>query len=166
MIGKTYSLSTRQWRRPGRLEQILLPVVLLALLGGGTGLWWVVSQENTRPIIVDDDGPAVESAKKLEEAREKADRLDPGWRFGDLLAHRTAVPDEKNGALAVLKAQDTLKVPWSQEELSSDLIQLASLDPLSAKQVAALKEALIKDAPALREAIRLADLPTGRYPVD
>jgi hypothetical protein len=166
MMGKTDSLSTCQWRRPGRFEQILLPVVLLALVGGGTGLWWIVSQESRRPIIVDDDGPAVESAKKLEEAREKADRLDPGWRFGDLLAHRTSVPGEKNGALAVLKAQDTLKVPWSQEELSNDLIQLASLDSLSAKQVAALKEALIKDAPALREASRLADLPTGRYPVD
>src|SRR5258708_15965211 len=143
MMGKTDSFSTCQWRRPGRFEQILLPVVLHAVLGGGTGLWWIVSQENTRPIIVDDDGPAVESAKKLEEAREKADRLDSGWRFGDLLAHRTVVPDEKNGALAVLKAQETLSVPWSQEELSSDLIQLASLDPLSAKQVAALEDDLI-----------------------
>src|SRR4051794_39201068 len=37
------------------------------------------------------------------EALAEADRLDPGWRWGDLEAKRANVPDEQNAALLILQ---------------------------------------------------------------
>jgi hypothetical protein len=150
--------------RSARSEGILLVVILAGITAGGAGLWWMNRQETSQERNARNAEVVADSAATLLEAEENADKLDPGWRFQDLQARRAKIPDASNGALAVLDAGKTLTIPWSEEDLSSDLIRLGSLAPLSAKQVAALKEALAKNAPPLREASRLADLPTGRYP--
>ena len=48
----------------------------------------------------------------LAEATAAADRDDPNWRIGDLLAHRETVPDAENSALILAELRSTLPENW------------------------------------------------------
>src|SRR5437016_1834039 len=97
--------------RSGRCEGVLLAVVLLAVLGGGATIWWMDQRESNALKLAEEADSAVDFTAKLQEAEERADTLDPGWRFVDLQGRRPQIPDAKNGALAVLDAGKTLTVP-------------------------------------------------------
>jgi hypothetical protein len=167
MIHKSTVRSTNAYSRKAGSESLFLPLILLGLLAGGTGLWWMVSQESAppKPQPANSNG-SVDYSARLQEAEKRTDQLDSGWHFADLQARRSEIPVAKNGAIAVLDAGKTLTIPWSEEQLSIALMKLGALVPLSSKQHAALSSALAKDAPTLREAGRLADLSLGRYPVN
>ncbi len=50
--------------------------------------------------------------RRLAEAAAAADRDDPHWRLGDLMAHRENVPDAENSALVLAKAFVLLPEIW------------------------------------------------------
>jgi hypothetical protein len=102
-------------------------------------------------------------------------RLDPGWRFEELEAHRRLPPAEHNAALQVLKAASLLPVPWparpddpEEEEVHTGAEVLWRLPPerqLDERQARRLRADLEQARPALDPARKLADMPEGRYPV-
>src|SRR5262249_34163113 len=49
---------------------------------------------------------------RLKAAMAEADRLDPGWRGGELLAGQEDVPEDQNSALHVMAAAALLPANW------------------------------------------------------
>jgi hypothetical protein len=100
------------------------------------------------------------------EACAEADRLDPGWRWEDLLAKVPAVPDERNSAVRLLAANKLLRYGWP------GVPQLgAARNYRTAPQIRlvpavadALRTALDDVAPAVAEARIVAECPSGRIP--
>jgi hypothetical protein len=90
---------------------------------------------------------------------------DPGWRLSDLEAQRAAIANDENGALQVLAASELIERPlptdrtWSYVETAQPLVQL------NEPQVTRVRAEIEKDALAVAQARKLADLPHGRYPV-
>jgi hypothetical protein len=139
-----------RWRR--RLLWVVL--TLVAVLAGGCFLVSYLVEEEWRDAVAE------------------ADRLDPGgWQLDDLEAARAAVPDDRNAALRVLAAQKLLPTGWptwpTDDGPALDL-KFDDVPPptqLSPPQTRALAAVLADARPALAEARRLSDLPTGRYPI-
>jgi hypothetical protein len=94
----------------------------------------------------------------------ETDRLDPGWRIADLEAGRAKIPDERNGALQVLKARRLGAGGSIGMALEQQIGALPLNVPLNAEQTAALRKFFASDPKARAEAHRLKDFPTGRYP--
>jgi hypothetical protein len=139
---------TRRTRRRRRLVWIALLALLVIALP--VGIWLYFSN------IAD---------RRLREAVADVDRLDPGWRMEHLDSGRAEIPDDANGALCVLRARDSMApVPhgWEADQALSDL---EPQHQLSAPQIALLQTEVKTQRPALLEAIKLADLPQGRYPI-
>jgi hypothetical protein len=101
----------------------------------------------------------------LNHALAETNSRDPGWRLNDLEAQRAALANEENGALQVLAASDLIERPlptdrtWAYVETAQPLVQL------NEPQVSRVRAELEKDALAVVQARKLADLPRGRYPV-
>jgi hypothetical protein len=130
---------------------------------------------------------AWETHHALRQAIAEADRTDPGWRWHDLQAKRTPVPDKENGALQVLRVaknlpehwwpfRKTLKFPndrpirqYDRDDLIGKFdVSLMDLSPptlLNTQQLAALEDELKEYATALAEARKLVVFTRGRYPV-
>ena len=53
--------------------------------------------------------------RRLADAIAAADRDDPYWRIGDLMAHREAVPNEENSAVVVARAVSMVPESWPRE---------------------------------------------------
>lgn len=111
--------------------------------------------------------PAQELAALLEET----DRNEPGWRLADMLADYRLPPDDRNGALVVLKAHSWLKTPyydrsWVGDRQISEL--LARLEPcrqLTPEEFQVFSTIAEKEAEALNEALKIVDMPQGRFPI-
>ena len=109
--------------------------------------------------------------RQLRDACAEADRLDPGWRFGDLDRSRPAVPDDENGARLVLAARTGLPAKWLAPAPGAVLglgDRLAAVPPPRRPDEADLKDLrteLGKVAAALDTARGLADRSRGRYDV-
>jgi hypothetical protein len=119
--------------------------------------------------------------RDLSKAIAQAEREDPGWQLSDLEARRTAVPDERNGALQAMKARALAPAPLpgqiqaeeadpttagaATQTLAEKLEELGPDEPLSSQQAARLRAELARAADALAEARKLADMPEGRYPL-
>jgi hypothetical protein len=104
----------------------------------------------------------------------EADRLDPGWRFEDMVADRRLPPPERNSALQVFKVKSLLPRGWPNPPANGKDKPAAENDPpappeptrlLTAREARQLREALTWAGPALGEAQKLADMPEGRYPI-
>jgi ABC-type transport system involved in multi-copper enzyme maturation permease subunit len=113
-------------------------------------------------------------AKSLREALAETDALCPGWRLDHLEAARTRLPDAKNGALRVIGAAQLLPSTWrnagneASEAQRKQLGSFASLSPVRRLPPAyreSMRARIEQAGPALAEAIGLAELPAGRYPV-
>lgn len=122
--------------------------------------------------------------KRLEEAMAEADRLDPGWRWEDILAQREVIPDDKNSALLVLEAAELLPDPekWSPRlaqrqsfrnpnpkkpvSLEQAIRDLPPNERLNDSVAEKLRAELEKVKPALEKARMVADRSKGRYPIE
>jgi hypothetical protein len=102
------------------------------------------------------------------EACAEADRLDPGWRWDELLAARPEVSDERNGALHVLAAAKLLPAATNNAMrpaiFDSELEAFPACRP-SPQAVARYTAYLNAAAPALAEVRSLADSPDGCLPL-
>ncbi len=86
-------LPRRPWRWLVGVPAALTLVLLVLLTGVGFYLGRQVDHRLTAAIAA-------------------ADRDDPHWKLGDLMAHREAVPDEENSALVVAEALALLPEGW------------------------------------------------------
>jgi hypothetical protein len=134
-------------------------VILALLLSGGAGLGLYLYDLN--------QAEAADAA--MREAAAEADRLDPGWRLEELEARRATVPDKENSALLVRRARKLIPRNWAAGkpfcELYDDLEDSGPEKQLNAEQLKALRAELAKAAAALAEAVKLMDLPCGRFRV-
>jgi hypothetical protein len=99
------------------------------------------------------------------EACAEADRLDPGWRWEDLEA-KSVVLEEENSTVHVLAAAKLLP-QGTRDHLKRVERAIQGKSPqnrLSPQVLTSLREALAASGPALAEARRLADCPSGRVP--
>src|SRR5260370_752405 len=106
--------------------------------------------------------------RELEAAIEEADRLDPGWRYDDLLADRKPISDEENPAVLVGKVDALLRPePFNVTEKNYRLFDnLPSINRLNGPQIAALRAAFTRHAEAVKLARTLKDLPgEGRFAI-
>jgi hypothetical protein len=128
--------------------------------------------------------------KRLEAAIAEADRLDPGWRWDDLLARRETIPDDKNSAPHVLAAAKLLPKNWSskpvgppgdkpgkgklpavnpapniQDDIIGRLGKLDSVQELDEELAADARTRLNEVGPALARARPIINLPKGRHTV-
>jgi hypothetical protein len=159
-VATARSSGRRKWVRRG-LFLLLVLLVLAGLLGYGY----------------------FSAHRHLQEALDRADRLDPGWRLFELDARRADVPDEENSAHLIMASQRALPRGWPSWEsgigaagagegedrhlqaLARGFAELSPPAALSAAQVAALRQELARAAKALAEAHKLAGTPRGRHPV-
>jgi hypothetical protein len=153
----------RSWRKYLILAGLLILVPVL--LGVGTGI-----------------ALHIQGKSKLRQALAEADELDPGWRLDDLESRRATFPDAANSALVVRAAAKLLPKPWpdwSSVEKGMDPDRAAELRQeldngfegspppqlLDEGQLAPIRGELRRVAPAVKEALRLAEMPHGRYVV-
>jgi hypothetical protein len=124
-----------------------------------------------------DDRRASETARLIAAAEAEADKLDPGWRFDDIEKAREQIPDDRNSALIVLKAHQHIPKEWHNATLvkgpdgrdtflDNRLREASPCGLPSATVRKELKDHIENAGPALTEALKLVDLPKGRYPVD
>jgi hypothetical protein len=152
--------------RPGAMA-----IVALAALGAiGAGLYVGAKRylEYSR---------ASETARLIAVAEAQADKLDHGWRFEDIEKAREQIPDDRNSALVVQATIRMIPKGWflagrilgpdGQEVYLDDRLWVGSpADRPVASLRKELKDLLGKAGPALTEALKLADMPKGRYAVE
>jgi hypothetical protein len=151
-------VTTQAEPRSRRRRKILvLAAVLVPLVVGG--IYW--------PLL------RYLSQKEERAAVEETDRLDPGWRWEDLLSRRVAIPDEENAALCVRDASALLPVKWpdwsTKPDGSSVEVPAENFPPnarLSVADSKALDGVLKAAAAALPEARKLADRGAGYFATD
>jgi hypothetical protein len=137
-----------RWRR--RRRRATLAILLLCLAGGAYVFYFLRSAES-----------------QLQKTIAEIDRQDPGWRLEELEARRQVVPPEQNSAL-LIRAVLALKTnPWpaQQNQFEDMLRDLVPTVRLHQRDAVALRRELKKSQQALEEARKLADLPTGRFPI-
>jgi hypothetical protein len=137
--------------RPYRLWLRRFAVAGVALLGLLAGYLWLDRRLEERA---------------WREACAEADRLDPGWRWDDLLAARPNPPDDRNAAVRVRTVKQMLPSTWGTgtQTLDRSLSSLARNQRPDPSQVAALRASLAAVAEALAKAEGLEDLSGGRLP--
>jgi hypothetical protein len=102
---------------------------------------------------------------ELRSAVNEIDSTDPGWRMADLEAGRAEVPDDQNGALCVLAVNERLPRPLANSAEWNNVENVGLRTRLTDQQQAVLRAEMKRDAAALSEARKLADLPRGRFRV-
>jgi hypothetical protein len=110
----------------------------------------------------------VSDERALAAALAETERLDPHWRFDDILAHRAVVPDKENASLQVMVAINASgnlgdrfrkHFPTIQVEELRELSPIAALDD---KQKVMLRAFWLDCPEAIAEARKLSDMPQGR----
>jgi hypothetical protein len=99
----------------------------------------------------------------------EADRLDPGWRWRDLVANRPALPAGRNSVTHIAEAARLLKaMPKITNceliSLTTERSQVAPQHRLTPEAVADLRAMFVAN-PAVAEIQRIADCPTGQMPL-
>jgi hypothetical protein len=102
---------------------------------------------------------------ELRRAVAEIEKTEAGWRMADLEAQRADVPDEENGALCVEAANESLPRPLANSPEWNDVENVGLRTRFTAKQLQMLRNEMKRDAAAVTEARKLADLPRGRFHV-
>jgi hypothetical protein len=134
-------------KRRRRMRWILLLVLPLLVLAAPVGFW----QHNR-----------AEADRELAEAIAETDRLDPRWRFDDILADRQPIADAENAAIVVGKVGALLQPRGfglrEQDQRLFEKDSLSAVCRLIGPQIVALSVALQKHAEALKLARSLKDI--------
>jgi hypothetical protein len=151
---------SRRWLRPRVIAYALLGIIPLGLIGG-----WIAS--------------ALMASHALGTAESDADRLDPGWRFNDVLAKRAVIPFEQNSARQVLAVLQNLgggfpRLPKvrrtatgaplerQRDDVVDRLGEVAAWDRFDNALASDIRRELRRVAPAVAEARKLATMDRGR----
>jgi hypothetical protein len=126
------------------------------------------------------------SQQVLRNAQAEVDRLDPGWRFEELMAKRAVVPDEQNSGLVLANARQLLPPDWptwstARQKVGPTTEELKEIEKLDAFEkllwhadppvlwdkafIKMLRAELQRAVPALAEAHKIIDMRRGRYPL-
>jgi hypothetical protein len=97
------------------------------------------------------------------EACAEADRLDPGWRWEDLLARRPILPADRDATQVIQEAAARLS-PAYEREFERELDQIPRNESLSSSAASALHAALTQATDAHRLARQLPELAVSRLP--
>jgi hypothetical protein len=100
--------------------------------------------------------------QRLADAIAEADRLDPGWRFNEMLAARPPPSEEENGARRLMAAFEAPHntIDWSAVEYLSGLRPPFAM---SQEKSELLRKGLTAARQSLTEARSMADYPRGRF---
>jgi hypothetical protein len=155
-------------RVPLRSNLLRLAVILALCLGVGALSLLIARRSAGR--AVGDVVAAVEA-------------LDPGWEWEPIQARRPPVPDDQNGAHQVLAAHKLLPPGWMNyrdpdvrkkfgltdddaDVLDEVLSPAATAPRLDDKHLKVLRAEVGRAGPALAAALKVADFPRGRLPID
>jgi hypothetical protein len=134
-------------RRRWRVRLLLVGVPILALVLSGV-VWLIRANLG------------------LQAAIDEADRLDPRWRLEEIEADRFTPPPGQNAADKIAAIQRLRPPrPWPHYKKVQLFNDVPPVNQLNDEQIAALKELLEPDGPALAEARSLIDTPSGRHPI-
>lgn len=142
-------------RRTPRWKVVLIVLLLLACVAGSVLLHQTIL------------GPAQELAELLQEL----DQKEPGWRFHQQLETYRMPPDAENGALVVLRAHSLIKKEVGYGKLYGDDTEaefFAKIEPfrqLNSHQLRVLSELTEPNGEALKESLKILDMPQGKFPV-
>lgn len=134
--------------------------------------WWLIIPVGVVLLIVGLVGQAIYfrsvADKRLREAEEALDAIDPHWRLADMEMDRETPPDSENAAVAVRLAY--AKLPASPSWGPPPDLELPGkgVGPqhrLRESTVAQLRAELAKYPEAVTEARKVADFDRGRYPI-
>lgn len=151
MIAATQAARNAKPRRPRRQRLAIAIGLVLVTVGVPTGFWFWSTWANER---------------ELAEALAETERLDPRWRFEDILADRKPIADEDNPAIVVGKVTALLRQGKfdAHEKNWERLDDLPSARRLNDPQIAVLREALTKHAEAVELGRTLKDFESeGRF---
>jgi hypothetical protein len=127
-----------------RLKLLLIAALLLVSLALGIGVYYRIAGDG-----------------RLEEVIAELDRTDPNWKWADLQRTRPTIPDAENAALRVLAAK--AKIPTG---LGADfLVPESSEHQIEPGLLVRLRAAMARAKPALDEAVPIAEMPLGRFPM-
>lgn len=107
---------------------------------------------------------ATMARRALEQMIAELDAADPGWRLDEIEERRAKLPDEQNSALLIRKLSGQV-MQSAMNSASSALEDLPAQAVLNPEQRKLLRDALTPMAQLRKEALRLKDLPQGRYPM-
>jgi len=135
--------------RPRSRLWVKVAISAIVLLGTPLAGWWYLSWSEER---------------EFQALLAETDRLDPGWRFEEILAARPPLPDERNSAKQAQKAWSALVGPEnSGSELEMQFIRLPPNVSLPASLTDALRKLLAQEATARAAASLIKDMPEGRF---
>jgi len=107
--------------------------------------------------------------RELAAFRAQLDATDPGWRLADIEAARPRVPDAENSALVVLRLARAISASQFSGLISAsgypDWTELTPQMQFKRAELAMMREAVAPLRGAREEALRLRDMPVGRYAV-
>src|SRR5262249_6523371 len=139
----------------------------IGLIIGVSLIHGLPGKETTRQTSSDPEStPTKEQSREntLDDMLADADRLDPDWTLEKLQARRDNSPDSQNAASTVLDTDRQLRnKKWNLQILEKSLGKLQSPEQLSRIQEMTLRTHLRRHGDALRTALRLAELPRGRF---
>lgn len=146
----TTTTSATETRRPRRLRRMIVRVLLL--IAAIIGLFVAYREYDEW-----------QARREWVEACAEADRLDPGWRWEELIARMPTVPDDKNSAVRLLAANRLLPYGWAAVPKlgAARNYRTPPLIRLSPAVADALRTVLDDVAPAVAEVRAVADCPSG-----
>lgn len=111
--------------------------------------------------------PGQQPAQDLKTAAEEADRLDPGWRWADLMKQRPVVRDEENAVFVLREVSELLPKDRKWEYLDGWFGSI-NTSPLSERiapiNVEFFQKELDKVQPAIKATRKFSKCKVGRYP--
>jgi hypothetical protein len=111
---------------------------------------------------------ATNAVRDREAAEAEAAAGNPAWRLEQLEAARQQLPDEQNAAVIVRRLAKTLPgsvFGWNMNRKERLLVNLPPQDRLGEEQLLVLRDAVAPLAPERGDALRLKNLPDGRFAV-
>jgi hypothetical protein len=106
---------------------------------------------------------------ELKRAIAEADRLDPGWRFADIQANRATAADAENSALICLSLRSIFRQTQFNPAANINSVTRVIGDipnvQLNDDDKAVLAKAITAGRPAIKECLKLENMPRGRFPI-
>jgi len=149
------SSQTASPHRTPRWKIVLVVLLLLVCVAGSILLHQTILQP----------------AKELAELLQELDQKEPGWRFHQQLETYRMPVDAENGALVVMRAHSLMKRRLGQGILYGDETEanfFSKIEPfrqLNSSQIRILEPLAEPNGNALRESLKVLDMPQGKFPL-
>jgi hypothetical protein len=102
----------------------------------------------------------------IEKIVAELDETEPGWRLEEIDKARPEIPDAQNSALVVLAAGRLLPAKILQSKAASLLSKATTPELFDTRELSLLERELTAARAGLIEARKLADMPSGQFPLE